>query len=1124
MPKPICDVFTNEHIELTPQSTAIIAGRLPSKMVLQSGLHGTIENATLQDGIHVVSTASTTQASQVPVMVCNNTKQVINIPKGTAIATFTPMEEEDIMDEPLTPTTTRSQDQDETPEFNLDNLSADPSYQQQILKILQEHTSAFMTKNGKLGECKHSPLKITLKPGAEPKHFSQYRYHPEVRKRMAVKIKEMLDQGIIEVSSRIKWVSPLVPVRKGVKKSRKHLQSPNDTYEIRPIVDLRGLNASCVFGRWIVPSVQTVIDTIAECKAVIFSTLDLKMGYFQIPLAQESQPLCGFHFENKAYAFKRCPQGLNSAPSHFSKVMATVLRDHIGKCATAYLDDILVFSPTKEQHLTDLHNVLASIEKSGLKLATSKCTFGATSCDFLGHTITSDGIQPSKDHTDAITTFPIPTKPRELKSFLGICGYFSNYIPKKGDKVNSLLQLLKKGVKWDWTPACSESFKSLKHTLASRPLLHYANHNKRFYLFTDASFAAVSGALMQQDSNGTLVPVAYCGRSLTEPERKRDILELELLAVCYSLAQFDYYLSYNKFTLYVDNNSLTKILANEKKLTPKLARWVLFISGFDYEIHHIKGTNNVLADGLSRRSYNINHTAADDKLDTFPLHHTDIAAITRSASAPKIEQTQHDLNRPQPEVQSPTEHYQSRSADTVKPPKSTKRVTFHGDTPHPNPTQRNTPFPDGLIPQDFQLAQQQDEYCSDLIAYLKTRKLPPTSKRRKRVYTKANAHCILGTPELLYNISPDNRNPHAPPHLRLLVPAEMQQKVIQTVHDSHVGTHFGVDKTLDLIQRTYVWRFMGNMIKKYVANCVTCNKAKNSLPLQHTPGHPVLSPLTPFFKIGADHIGKFAITPNKNLYIAMCVCHTSRLTVAWPTKSTSAAEFAKGFVKHVIAIHGVPHVMISDRGSNFISDVWKETALIMGMKLRYSSPFLPRSNGRSERQNRVITNILRCVCQNNPRTWDEMLPIVIFNMNNTRSRATGFSPHEIVYGKNLRQITDMTPPSYTPIHQHAIDVKYAQQQAMAAINQHNLAMLIDHKNVQSPTTSRLKEGDICFWRRPALDDPHNNKKLQSINRGPYKVLKRTPHQVFLHDITTDKPLKNPVSISHIIRPSHYYGN
>ena len=175
---------------------------------------------------------------------------------------------------------------------------------------------------------------------------------------------------------------------------------------------------------------------------------------------------------------------------------------------------------------------------------------------------------------------------------------------------------------------------------------------------------------MQHDKHGNLVPVAYCGRSLTGPERKRAILELELLAVCYSLAQFDYYLSYNQFTLYVDNNSLTKVLANEKKLTPKLARWVLYISGFDYEIHHIKGANNVLADGLSRRTYSITHTSADDKLDTFPLHPTDIAAITRSAlkQAPK-----HNNNSADPQ---PPSH---RSNKTMR---QTSPKATHDRLPH----------------------------------------------------------------------------------------------------------------------------------------------------------------------------------------------------------------------------------------------------------------------------------------------------------------------------------------------------------------------------------------------------------------------------------------------------------
>ncbi len=1142
------NVFVNQQVDIPAKSTVLIPGRLASTNVVPSGLHGILAPAadTLAD-IVLIPSASTTQMDTVPVMLTNNNVTTTHLTAGTLIATFTPIQEDDVlscsanascsspdnassmdgrpdnassMDGRHVHTTNAHSDQS----FNI-AIKDEPVYTSRLQHLLQRHDAAFMKEGDHLGAAKLPPMHIKLKPGAEPKHFSQYRYHPEVRQRMQAKIDQMLQQGIIEVSSHITWVSPLIPIKKGLKRSRRHLQKPTDDFDIRPIIDLRGLNSACIYGRWSIPSVQSVIDMIAERKGQIFSVLDLRQGYFQIPLHKDSRPLCGFHFNNKGYRFKVCPQGIAQAPAQFTKIMATVLKDHLGKCATAYLDDILVFSKNKEQHLNDLDGVLTSITESGLKLSKSKCIFATTTCDYLGHTITPTGIQPSKDHTEAITTFPAPTKPKELKSFLGICGYFATYIPNKGELVAPLLALLKKNAKWEWSSLCEANFNKLKAILASRPLLHYADHNKRFHLFTDSSGFAISGALMQEDRDGHLVPIAYCGRSLTDTERKRDILEGEILAVCYALTQFDYYLSFNQFTLYVDNNSLTKILSNEKRLTPKLARWALLISAYDYTIQHIKGTKNVLADALSRRSYATQHTPADVKIDQFPLMPADICAVTRASKRGQTSTlSQHVADQPENNsgVNSPTLPPTSipevEAAAPPSPTKITKTVTF--DLPQSTAT-RTTPFIQGFSPRDFYDAQQADTPCKELMTYLKTRIPPLNRKRALQVKLKAPSHCLLGEPPLLYHVSSSHKA-DTKPQLRIVVPPDLQLSVIKTMHDTQLATHLGYIKCLDLIKRSFVWRGMDRMVHTYVANCVTCNKNKSSLPTQKAPATPVLSPTTPFVRVGADFLGKFAMTQKKHLYIAVVADYTSRLIVTWPTKTTSAAEFAKGFITHVLAIHGCPTELISDRGPNFIADVWKETARLADIKISHSSPFLPRSNGRTERMNKVITNILRCMCERNPRTWDEVLPIITFNINNTKTRATGLSPHQIIYGRNLRQILDPSPPPITTLAQHNTDLVYAQREAMAIINQHNLNMMRDH--IPPTSSSALKAGDICFWRRAALDDPTSNKKLQVINRGPYRVLRCTPHQVYLQDVTTNRPLKNPVSINHIVRPALFHNN
>jgi len=519
----------------------------------------------------------------------------------------------------------------------------------------------------------------------------------------------------------------------------------------------------------------------------------------------------------------------------------------------------------------------------------------------------------------------------------------------------------------------------------------------------------------------------------------------------------------------------------------------------------------------------MNHTPADDKIEQFPLMPDDICAVTRASSRHQKDITQHlDSKTPGDDKEMDTTPIETTSktkpTSGLQSNKPKKTVSFH----LPQITSsRTTPFIQGFTPQDFYEAQQADTNCKELMTYIKTR-IPPLNRRRaQQVKIKAASHCLLGEPPLLYHISTSNKSVNKP-QLRVVVPPDLQLTVIKTVHDTQLATHLGYIKCLDLIKRSFIWKGMDRMVHTYVANCITCNRNKSSLPTQKISSTPVLSPTTPFTRVGADFLGKFAMTPRKHLYIAVVVDYTSRLIITWPTKTTSATEFAKGFITHVMAIHGCPTELISDRGPNFVADIWKETARLSDIKITHSSPFLPRSNGRTERMNKIITNILRCMCERNPRTWDEMLPIITFNINNTKTRATGLSPHQIVYGRNLRQLLDPSPIPTTTLAQHNEDLIYAQREAMAIINQHNLQMMRDHTPNQQ--TSALKVGDICFWRRAALDDPSSNKKLQIVNRGPYRVTKCTPHQVYLQDVQTNKHLKNPVSITHIVRPTMFHDN
>ncbi len=796
---------TCDHLRVEPSTSMIVSAIVRgSDVLLPAGVNGLVQQNGLMNGLCVLDSTSTVQADKIPVVVHNPTKHAISITKGTTVASFQPISNSDVMEddrhyeENVQEHNANSGGQSNTSgqstevgntssKFNLSETSGSMVFRKQLLQMLESNKNAFMEKGDKLGLCKHSPMRIKLKPGAEQKHFSQYRYHPEVRRQMREKIEELLKHGVIEKSNDITWVSPLLGVKKGVKRSRKHLQDCSKPFEIRPVIDLRGLNTQCLYSRTPIPSVQSVMDAIAETKSSVFSVLDLSSGYFQIPLHRDSRHLCGFHFENEGFRFCRAPQGLLNSPHEFTKILARVLKEYMGKCCVAYLDDILVYSSNYEQHLKDLDNVLNAVATAGLKLSKSKCVFATTECEYLGHMVSGNGIRPSKAHTDAITSFPRPERIRDLKSFLGVIGFFSTFIPQKGELMAPLLQLLKKNVQWKWSDECERSFLKLKSILSSRPLLHHADHDKRFYLFTDSSGQSIAGSLMQM-VDGHLAPVAYCGRSLTVSEKSRPILENELLAVCYALNQFDYYLAHNEFTLYVDNCSLTKILANTKKLSPKLARWVLMISEFDFVIKHLKGTLNKVSDALSRRLYPETSSKVDETMEKYPVLPRDLCVMTRAQAKQQktVRERYDDCTDVDKQCVTPEnetararceEHVvestprlksclkSSKNGDfTDDVMRSRKRVRFN--TPE-DCIQRNTPFVYGLSPKEIHEAQMRDPECADMLNWLDGKILPPTYQREKVTRMKEMAYVVLGELPILYHMAHSSRGQRDPNMLRI---------------------------------------------------------------------------------------------------------------------------------------------------------------------------------------------------------------------------------------------------------------------------------------------------------------------------------------------------------------------
>ena len=1208
--------------KLKPGEVCIIQGKNISKdnVMLPTGLHGVLTPVLQRDGLQVIDIAVTCCGNGVPLLLQNTSEDCIEIKSNTVMATFEPLNEKNCMK--IDGTThahstcigsttrnthnmhnvhsqfnefstadgqrcedngmaalgdTRSSGNDETElhteqgqvcdeqlEFNLDKSDCTPEQKKRLETLLLKHQSAFVTPNGKLGYCPYMKHKIHIKENAVPVCKMPYRYPPHVKKCLDKQLDYLLKQGVIEENPDILYSSPLLAVKKSVKKSRKHLQKKaTSPASYRLVLDLRSVNANSLVTPWQIPSLGSILDVLAENRQIqYFSTLDLRSGYWQLGLEDDSKKYTGFIWNGISYSWNRCCQGLSGAPFSFSRLMAMVLKPHIHKCVVIYLDDVLIWSKDFETHLQDIDKVLTSFEKANLKLSPEKCVFMTKKCEFLGHSVTPNGITPSHSHAHAIATFPVPAGKSQLKSFIGICQYFSNFIPNKGKLLAPLLQLTRKGSKYEWSDICQTNFEKLKHIISHQPLLSYPNFEKSFYAFSDSSDTAIGGCIMQKDDHtGKYLPVGFCGRNLKDHELPRPILEKECLAAMFVISTFHMYLSGRRFTLFVDNNSLKHVLNSKKKISAKLERWILFLGEYDMQILHVPGKLNQIADALSRRTYTFSSTAADERIDDFPYipglegHVKEkIQAITRAQNKMMVsEQKRNDeekewLQTAQLALPFPDESNDTITSDANKVTRNKKRVHWRNSKLLESKTPKRDRYDtdekqmrdtdiwkdeswsdvnlNGLSRADISTAQAKDQFCDDLLTYLRSGDLPPTTRRQRLTILREHDYCILGSTPILYQIwSPRLRNQHMM-ELRVVIPKSLQNKVIEAVHTSGIGCHLGMDKTVGMIRSRFIWAGLVNQVRIFVGNCECCLLSKTNQKLETAERTLFDIAQRPFEMVGTDFMGAFQPTKAGYMYICVCICYATSFVIAWPTRNMTAETFAKDFYNNVCTKFSTPRVLVSDRGPCYISKVWANISSRLGIKLAHTSGFMANSNGKTERSNATILNLLRCLVADRPKDWDQMLSSVIFAMNNSVTFPGSVTPNMVVFGRDLPCIldnvrTDVAEPQ--PMSEVLEMILTGQDAALKiAIQSHaardrKLKEVYDSKVKDSP----LVPGTVVFWQRPIIPDPRSNKKLQRRGAGPYIIVERQGSCVKLKHLWTAQVVKHMVNIKYLKRPSLY---
>ncbi|XP_004288740.1 PREDICTED: uncharacterized protein LOC101297673 [Fragaria vesca subsp. vesca] len=437
--------------------------------------------------------------------------------------------------------------------------------------------------------------------GAKPTREVQRRLHAPMMKVMQDEVIKLLDCGVIYPISDSKWVSPVqcVPKKSGVtvvRNAENELVPQCVVIGHRVCIDYRKLNATTRKDHFPLPFIDQMLERLAGHEFYCF--LDGYSGYNQMCIAQEDQEKTTFTCPFGTFAYRRMPFGLCNAPGTFQRCMMSIFSDYIENIIEVFMDDFSVFGKNFDSCLKNLELILKRCVETNLVLNWEKCHFMVTQGIVLGHIISARGIEVDKAKIDLIRYLPYPTTVREIRSFLGHAGFYRRFIKDFSKIARPLCRLLQKDVPFDFDDECKQAFEKLKELLTMAPVMMPWDWNEPFELMCDASDYAV-GAVLGQQKDKKPYAIYYTSRTLNDAQLNYSTTEKELLAVIFALDKFRPYILQSKVTIYTDHAAL-RYLFTKKDAKPRLIRWILLLQEFDIEIKDKKGSDNVVADHLSR--------------------------------------------------------------------------------------------------------------------------------------------------------------------------------------------------------------------------------------------------------------------------------------------------------------------------------------------------------------------------------------------------------------------------------------------------------------------------------------------------------------------------------------------
>ena len=786
--------------------------------------------------------------------------------------------------------------------------------------LLSQHADVFEMNSSELGHS--NVIQHVINTGDSPA-IKQHPYRTPIvqRDKIAQLIKEMEQHGIVKPSCS-PWASPVVLV-------------PKKDGSTRFCVDYRRLNAVTKKDVYPLPRIDDILDTLGQAK--YFTTLDLSAGYWQVELDPESQAKTAFTSHCGLYEFTRMPFGLCNAPATFQRLMQVVLSGLEWDCCFVYIDDILVASPSFEEHMRHLQLVFERLRQAGLRLKPKKCHFLRKHVPYLGFVISKHGIQVDPLKTDMVKHFPTPTDPTSVRSFLGLASYYRRFVPRFAAVAAPLHRLTKKDEKFEWSEECETAFCRLKSLLTEAPVLVYPRfgEGEQFLLETDASGIGLGAVLSQKQSDGKYHPVAYASRSLQPNEKNYPISELETLAIVWAVKYFRAYLLGHPCTVLTDHAACVSLL-NTPRPSAKLARWAMAIQEMDLLIKHRSGKSNAGADALSRYPGGVADTNA---------------VVADSADIPEVDMT--------------------GDSELFELSDVTKQKL-----------------------KDLSNLQRSCAQLKHMYSYLSEGTLPEEEKLARKIVLESRHFDLLDG--VLHH-----ENPHRPGKWCLTVPVSLRSALLEDAHNGLFAGHLGEKRVYDRLRRNYWWQGLRSDVRAHCRSCLTCATRRGVGRATRPPLQPV--PVGgPFHCVGVD-ILKLPLTYDGNQYVLVFIDYLTKWVEAFPIQDQKAETVARVMVEEVICRHGAPECLLSDRGTNFLSELVTEVCRLLQIKKLNTSGYHPQTDGLVERFHQTLMSMLSKYVEKHARDWDRYLSYMLYAYRVTAQESTRESPFFLLYGRDARQ-------------------------------------------------------------------------------------------------------------------------